>query len=85
MHEIDSENGDDFDHLAAELAQEETYTDMHEDAKEFVTIDPGHGVEPFIQKRILQPISDCVNGSVRAVQKYLETSPEEDDSYLRVG
>ncbi|QMW46793.1 hypothetical protein G4B11_010248 [Aspergillus flavus] len=75
---------DDVDHLAIELAQKatiaaqraDTYADINEDAKEIVTIDPGHGIEPFEQKRIFVPIGDCVNGDTRAVERYLETSSE---------
>lgn len=83
-HDSDTEDDDDVDHLAIELAQkatvaaqrEETYADIDEDSKEVVIINRGHGIEPFEQKRILEPISDCVNRNTRAVQKYLETSSE---------
>ncbi|KAE8137470.1 hypothetical protein BDV38DRAFT_292916 [Aspergillus pseudotamarii] len=79
----DTEN-DDVDHLANELAQKatiaaqrgESYADINEDSKEMVTINPGHGIEPFEQKRILDAISDCANGNKRAVKDYLETSSE---------
>ena len=82
-HDSDTED-DDVDHLAIELAQkatiaaqrEETYADINEDPKEMVTINPGHGMEPFEQKRILEPISDCVQGNTEAVKEYLETSSE---------
>ncbi|KAL4961384.1 uncharacterized protein BDV14DRAFT_180608 [Aspergillus stella-maris] len=81
--EVDDDD-DYIDHLAIELARkatiaaqrEETYADIHEDSKEVITINPGYGIGPFKQKRILGPISDCVNGNTRAVQKYLENSPE---------
>lgn len=56
--------------------REKTYANIIKDSKEVVTIDGGHGIEPFEQNRILEPISDCVNGNTRAVQKYLETSSE---------
>lgn len=80
----DTEDDNDVDRLAIELAQkatvaaqrEETYANIHEDSKEVITIDPGYGIEPFEQKRILEPISDCLNGDTRAVQKYLDTSSE---------
>lgn len=83
-HDSDTEDDDDVNHLATELAlkaivavqKEETYRNIHEDSREVVTIDPGHGIEPFEQKSILQPISDCVTGDTRAVQRYLETSNE---------
>lgn len=83
-HDSDTEEDDDVDHLAIELAQkatiaaqrEETYANIYEDSKEVVTIDPGHGIESFEQKRILEPISDCVKGDTKAVQNYLETSSD---------
>lgn len=83
-HDSDSEDDDDVDRLAIELAQkatvaaqrEEDYASVYEDSKEVVTINPGQGIEPFEQKGILKPISDCANGDVKAVQKYLETSSE---------
>ncbi|KAF7134056.1 hypothetical protein CNMCM5793_005685 [Aspergillus hiratsukae] len=80
----DDEDEDDVDRLAIELARkatvaasrEEMHVNIHEDSKEVVAIDPGNGIEPFEQKRILIAISDCVNGDTSAVQKYLETSSE---------
>ncbi|OKO98094.1 hypothetical protein PENSUB_9530 [Penicillium subrubescens] len=83
-YESDREDDDDVDRLTIQFAQEaavavqreENFTSIHQDAKEVVTINPGHGVDPFEQKRILQPISDCASGDVEAVQKYLDTSSE---------
>lgn len=80
----DTEDYEIVDLLANELAQKatiaaqrgESYANIYEDSKELVTVDIGHGFEPFEQKRILEPISDCVTGDTRAVQKYLETSSE---------
>lgn len=81
MHDSDTEDDDDVDHLAIELAQkatvvaqeEETYADIDEDLREVVTIVPGRGIE---QKRIFGALSDCVTGDTTAVQRYLETSSE---------
>ncbi|KAJ6111878.1 hypothetical protein N7523_007939 [Penicillium sp. IBT 18751x] len=83
-HDGDRDEDDDVDRLATELAQkatvaaqrEEEHRSIHEESKEVVTIDPGHGIEPFEQKRILQAISDCAIGDVKAVQEYLDTSSE---------
>lgn len=84
-HDSDTEeDDDDVGHLAIELAQKATiaaqrkeiYANIYEDSKEVVTIDPGHGIEPFQQKRILGPISDCIKGDTKAVQNYLETSSD---------
>lgn len=83
-HDSVREEDDDVDRLAIQLAQkatvaaqgEEKFASIHEDSKEVVTINPGHGIDPFEQKRILEPISDCANGDVKAVQNYLETSSE---------
>ncbi|CAG7949482.1 unnamed protein product [Penicillium salamii] len=83
-HDSDTEYDDDVGRLAIELAQkatvaaqrEEDYASVHEDAKEVVTVNLGHGIEPFEQKIILESIGDCANGDVKAVQKYLETSSE---------
>lgn len=83
-HDSDTEDDNDVDHLAIELAQkatvavqkEETYADIDKDSREVVTIVPGHGIDPFEQKRILEPISDCVTGDTKAVRRYLETSSE---------
>ncbi|KAJ5626357.1 hypothetical protein N7510_002666 [Penicillium lagena] len=83
-HDSVREENDDVDRLAIQLAQkatvaaqgEEKFASIHEDSKEVVTINPGHGIDPFEQKRILEPISDCANGDVKAVQNYLETSSE---------
>ncbi|PYI36410.1 hypothetical protein BP00DRAFT_332404 [Aspergillus indologenus CBS 114.80] len=86
--EYDDGNDDDDDRgvnrLAIELARkatiaaqrEKTYASIHGDSKELVTVNPGHGIAPFERKRILKPISDCVNGDTRAVRRYLETSAE---------
>ncbi|KAJ5544093.1 Ankyrin repeat protein [Penicillium frequentans] len=84
QHDSDSEDYDGIDQLAIELAQKATiaahrelnHASIHEDSTEVVTINPGHNIEPFEQKRILEPISDCVTGDVKTVQKYLETSSE---------
>ncbi|OOF90491.1 hypothetical protein ASPCADRAFT_211962 [Aspergillus carbonarius ITEM 5010] len=70
----DTGNEDDkeVNRLAIDLARkatiaaqrEETYASILGDSKELVT------------KRIFWPISDCVNGDTRKVQRYLETSTE---------
>ncbi|PLB48206.1 hypothetical protein P170DRAFT_456817 [Aspergillus steynii IBT 23096] len=78
------EGDDDVNCLAIELARkatiaaqsEETYASLHGDSKELVIINPGHGIAPFEQKQIFGPISDCVNGETRAVQRCLETPLE---------
>ncbi|KAJ5873681.1 uncharacterized protein N7473_013146 [Penicillium subrubescens] len=83
-HESDREDDDDVDRLAIQLAQkatvavhrEETFASIHQNAKEIIITNPGHGIGPFKQKRISQPISDCALGDVKAVQNYLETSSE---------
>ncbi|EAW25755.1 Ankyrin repeat protein [Aspergillus fischeri NRRL 181] len=83
-HDSDTEDDDGADRLAIELAQkatvaaqsEEIHADINEDLKEVVTVDPGPGIEPFEQERILDTIIHCVNGNTRAVQKYLETSSD---------
>ncbi|KAL3473030.1 hypothetical protein BJX99DRAFT_234345 [Aspergillus californicus] len=82
--DYDDDDDDVVERLTTELVRkatiaaqrEETYANLDEDSKEVETIDPGHGIEPFEQRRILEPLSDCVNGDTKAVQKYLETSPE---------
>ena len=83
-HESDTEEDDDVDQLAIELAEKATvavqrgeiYVNIYDASKEVVTINPGHGIRPFKQKKILEIISGCVKGDTRAVQKYLETSNE---------
>ncbi|KAJ5748901.1 uncharacterized protein N7511_010597 [Penicillium nucicola] len=83
-YESDKEDDDGVDRLAIQFAKEatvvvqreENFTSIHQDAKEVITINPGHGIDPFEQQRILQPISDCASGDVEAVQKYLGTSSE---------
>jgi hypothetical protein len=82
-HDSDTEDDDDVDRLAVELAQkatlavqrEEAYGNIYEDSKETIRVDR-EGDEPFEHKRISDAIRACVNGNTRAVQKYLETSSE---------
>ncbi|KAE8374701.1 DYW family of nucleic acid deaminases-domain-containing protein [Aspergillus bertholletiae] len=83
-HDSDSEDEDDVGRLAVELARkatiaaerEEAGVDIEAAAKEVVIIDPGHGIEPSERKAILDPISNCASGDVRAVREYLEASDE---------
>lgn len=76
-HDSDTEDDDDVNHLASELAQKATVAaqeeDIDEDSREVVTIVPGRGIE---QKRIFGALSDCVTGDTTAVRRYLETSSE---------
>lgn len=82
-HDSDTEDDDDVDRLAVELAQkatlavqrEEAYGNIYEDSKETIRVDL-EGDEPFEHKRISDAIRACVNGNTRAVQNYLETSSE---------
>ncbi|KAJ5216905.1 hypothetical protein N7468_009913 [Penicillium chermesinum] len=75
---------DDVDLLALELAEkaslaaqrEAGFSSIHEESREVIINRPGHGIQPFEQKRIRGAISDCVNGNVESVQQYLETSSE---------
>ncbi|PKY03013.1 hypothetical protein P168DRAFT_311558 [Aspergillus campestris IBT 28561] len=84
LHDSDTEDDDDVDHLAMEFARkamvavqrEETYADIYEQSREVVTVDLGLELEPVEQKKILEVISACVQGKTRAVQRYLETSSE---------
>ncbi|KAK6815096.1 hypothetical protein RU639_008595 [Aspergillus parasiticus] len=81
----DSDNeDDDVDHLAVALAQkakiavqrERTHANIRKDSREMVTADLGDNRKPFEYKRILDAMYDCLNGDIRAVQRYLETSSE---------
>ncbi|KAG2411696.1 hypothetical protein HFD88_009252 [Aspergillus terreus] len=82
-HDSDTEDDDDVDRLAVELAQkatlavqrEEAYGNIYEDSKETIRVDL-EGDEPFEHKRISDAVRACVNGNTRAVQNYLETSSE---------
>jgi len=85
-HASDSEDDDDVDRLAIELAQkavvaarsEENYTSIEEDedSMELVIVHPENDTELFEQERMIEPINHFLSGDVRAVQKYLETSSD---------
>lgn len=48
---------------------------IYEDSSEMETIDIAPG-DVFQQKKILLAVSDCINGDLRAITRYLNTSVE---------
>ncbi|KAJ5392568.1 hypothetical protein N7509_008058 [Penicillium cosmopolitanum] len=83
-HDGDDERDSDVDHLALELVLKAKATAqrrqrriiLHEDSKEVIVKDRGDHAESFEMKRILEAMADCVQGDVKAVQKYLHAAIE---------